>query len=187
MLVQSLGLEDPQEKEMVPTPVLLSEEFHGQRSLAGYSPWGRKELDRTEWQTLSIYGSLRHLKFKRTYEFAQTLTWSVSVFLDCFFSIIFEKITNVMPIVENLQIHKYEKSPSVSFAFDVTAFFLETHIFCRCMHFIFACVIVLLNWPGFIYIFLCLHTQLLLHFFLHFVLHTFSNHFLFFKTWLYEQ
>ena len=48
MLVQSLGLEDPQEKEMVPTPVLLSEEFHGQRSLAGYSPWGRKELDTTE-------------------------------------------------------------------------------------------------------------------------------------------
>ena len=23
-------------------------EFHGQRSLAGYSPWGRKELDTTE-------------------------------------------------------------------------------------------------------------------------------------------
>ena len=22
--------------------------FHGQRSLAGYSPWGRKELDTTE-------------------------------------------------------------------------------------------------------------------------------------------
>ena len=48
MLVQSLGLEDPQEKEMVPTPVLLSEEFHGQRSLVGYSPWGRQELDMTE-------------------------------------------------------------------------------------------------------------------------------------------
>ena len=31
-----------------PTPVLLSGESHGQRSLAGYSPWGRKELDRTE-------------------------------------------------------------------------------------------------------------------------------------------
>ena len=24
------------------------ERFHGQRSLAGYSPWGRKELDMTE-------------------------------------------------------------------------------------------------------------------------------------------
>ena len=24
-------------------------EFHGQRSLVGYSPWGHKELDMTEW------------------------------------------------------------------------------------------------------------------------------------------
>ena len=31
-----------------PTPVLLPGKFHGQRSLAGYSPWGRKELDMTE-------------------------------------------------------------------------------------------------------------------------------------------
>ena len=31
-----------------PTPVFLPGKFHGQRSLAGYSPWGRKELDVTE-------------------------------------------------------------------------------------------------------------------------------------------
>ena len=30
------------------TPVFLPGEFHGQRSLEGYSPWGRKELDTTE-------------------------------------------------------------------------------------------------------------------------------------------
>ena len=30
------------------TPVFLPGEFHGQRSLAGYSPWGHKELDITE-------------------------------------------------------------------------------------------------------------------------------------------
>ena len=30
-----------------PTPVFLPAEFHGQRSLAGYRPWGHKELDRT--------------------------------------------------------------------------------------------------------------------------------------------
>ena len=29
-------------------------EFHGQRSLAGYSPWGRKELDTTKRLTLAI-------------------------------------------------------------------------------------------------------------------------------------
>ena len=30
-----------------PTPVFLPGESHGQRSLEGYSPWGRKELDTT--------------------------------------------------------------------------------------------------------------------------------------------
>ena len=30
------------------TLVFLPGEFHGQRSLAGYSPWGHKELDTTE-------------------------------------------------------------------------------------------------------------------------------------------
>ena len=30
------------------TPVLLPGESHGQKSLAGYSPWGHKELDMTE-------------------------------------------------------------------------------------------------------------------------------------------
>ena len=43
--VQSLGREDPLEKGMVPTPVFLPGESHGQRSLAGYSPWGRTESD----------------------------------------------------------------------------------------------------------------------------------------------
>ena len=46
--LQSLGLEDPQEKGMPPTPVYLPGEFHRQRSLEGYSPWCRKELDTTE-------------------------------------------------------------------------------------------------------------------------------------------
>ena len=31
-----------------PTPVLLPGKSHGQRSLVGYSPWGRQELDTTE-------------------------------------------------------------------------------------------------------------------------------------------
>ena len=32
-----------------PTPVFLPGESHGWRSLVGYSPWGRKESDMTEW------------------------------------------------------------------------------------------------------------------------------------------
>ena len=31
-----------------PTPVFLPGESHGQRSLVGYSPWGRKDSDMTE-------------------------------------------------------------------------------------------------------------------------------------------
>ena len=38
----------PWRREWQPTPVILPGEFHGQRSLAGYSPWGHKELDTTE-------------------------------------------------------------------------------------------------------------------------------------------
>ena len=58
--VQSLGQKDPLEKEMQPTPVFLPGKSRGRRSLAGYSPWGRKELDTTErliLTTLSIMSS----------------------------------------------------------------------------------------------------------------------------------
>ena len=34
-------------REWLPTPVFLPREFNGQRSLAGYTPWGHKELDTT--------------------------------------------------------------------------------------------------------------------------------------------
>ena len=37
-----------------PTPVFLPEKSHRQRSLAGYSPWGRKESDMTQQLTLSL-------------------------------------------------------------------------------------------------------------------------------------
>ena len=46
--VRSLGVEDPLEEEMAPTPVFLPGESHGQRSLEGYSSQGRKELDTTK-------------------------------------------------------------------------------------------------------------------------------------------
>ena len=38
----------PRRREWQPTPVFLPGEFRGQRSLAGYSSWGRKESDMTE-------------------------------------------------------------------------------------------------------------------------------------------
>ena len=44
--VRSLDREDP-----LLTPVFLPGEFHGQKSLAGYSPWNCKESDTTEHLT----------------------------------------------------------------------------------------------------------------------------------------
>ena len=38
----------PWRRKWKPTPVFLPEKFHGQRSLAGYSPWSHKESDTTE-------------------------------------------------------------------------------------------------------------------------------------------
>ena len=38
----------PWRREWLPIPVFLPEESHGQRSLEGYSPWGRTESDATE-------------------------------------------------------------------------------------------------------------------------------------------
>ena len=52
--VRSLGREDTLEKGWQPTPVFLPGEFHGQRSLTGYSPWGHKQSDMTEQPPLTM-------------------------------------------------------------------------------------------------------------------------------------
>ena len=52
--VQSRVWEDLWRKKWQPTPVFLPGEFQGQRSLVGYSPWGCKESDTTEWLTPSL-------------------------------------------------------------------------------------------------------------------------------------
>ena len=50
----------PWRRKWQPTPVLLPGESHGQRSPAGYSPWGRKESDTTGRLhfLLSFFGGL---------------------------------------------------------------------------------------------------------------------------------
>ena len=45
----------PWRRKGQPTPVLLPGKSHGQRSLVGYSPWGRKESDMTEWRSCSCH------------------------------------------------------------------------------------------------------------------------------------
>ena len=54
----SLGWEEPLEKGMAthctPAYPFLPGEFHGQRSLRGYSPRGHKASDTTDGRTLSL-------------------------------------------------------------------------------------------------------------------------------------
>ena len=47
----------PWRRAWQPAPVFLPGESHGQRSLAVYNPWGRKESDTTEvtWYTLIVF------------------------------------------------------------------------------------------------------------------------------------
>ena len=51
----------PSRRKWQSTPVFLPRKFHGQNSLAGYSPWGCKEVNMSEWlntHTLSVFPSL---------------------------------------------------------------------------------------------------------------------------------
>ena len=50
----SLGWEDPLEKGMATHSIVLAWRIHGQRTQAGYSPWGLEESDTTEQLTLSL-------------------------------------------------------------------------------------------------------------------------------------
>ena len=49
-----------------PTPVFLPGEFHGQRSLAGYSPWGHKEWDTTKPLTTAQHSTAQHSTAQHT-------------------------------------------------------------------------------------------------------------------------
>ena len=44
----------PWRRARQPTPLFLPGESHGQRSLAGHSPWGHKELDMTEQLSIAL-------------------------------------------------------------------------------------------------------------------------------------
>ena len=52
----------PWRRKWQSTPVLLPGKAHGQRSLVGYSPWGHKELDTTEWLHIHIQTHLLVLR-----------------------------------------------------------------------------------------------------------------------------
>ena len=65
--VQSLGRKSPCRREWWPILVFLPQEFHGQMSLAGCSPWDRKESDRTEQLTFFFFNSPPHFLYFHWY------------------------------------------------------------------------------------------------------------------------
>ena len=67
-----------------PTPAFLPGEFHGQRSLAGYSPWGCKESDTTKRLSLShSYVNIPHIFYFFTVHFLDPFIcwWTQVVFM----------------------------------------------------------------------------------------------------------
>ena len=56
----------PWRRKWQSTPVFLSGKFHGQRSLAGCSPWGHKELDITKYIYIFFFFSFSSVMGLRT-------------------------------------------------------------------------------------------------------------------------
>ena len=62
--VQVLGWEDPLEEGMATHSGTIAWRIpHGQRNLAGYSPWGCKELDTAEWQSTAQHHRTRNRSY----------------------------------------------------------------------------------------------------------------------------
>ena len=57
---------------MATSPVFLPGKSHGQRSLAGYSPWGRKESDTTKHACIYIYIVLIKVVISSKYLFVKS-------------------------------------------------------------------------------------------------------------------
>ena len=71
----------PWRRKWQPTPVLLPGKSHGWRSLAGYSPWGCKELDRTEHiRTHTHTHTLTHTHLSFGLSSSLKLKWPLSSF-----------------------------------------------------------------------------------------------------------
>ena len=61
---------NPWRRKWQSTPIVLPGKSHGRRSLTGYSPWGCKQSDTTEWLALSVI-----LYFSKWFISLLTLCW----------------------------------------------------------------------------------------------------------------
>ena len=80
------------EKEMATTPVFLPGKSHGQRSLVGYSPWGHKESDTTQW----LNNNNKHTSYEKRYfisfYFIYYIYYINNIFLLKFFFFKYKKV-----------------------------------------------------------------------------------------------
>jgi len=81
-----------------PTPALLPGKSHGQRSLVGYSSWGRKELD-----TTSLHFSHHVLYFKGHLPTWFYIFYLVPKTLKNIFHAVFHSFVNACMCVQSLQ------------------------------------------------------------------------------------
>jgi len=90
MWIQSLGWEDPFEKEMATCLLFLPGKMHGQRSLAGYSPWGHKRV-RHDWSNLAHthMGIYMHI-YTHTHTHAHT---HIYIYIYTYISVQFSSVT----------------------------------------------------------------------------------------------
>ena len=65
-LVQPSVRKIPRRREWQPTPVFWPRKSHGQRGLAGYSPWGQKRIRQDLGTTAKTKGSTRNNEALRT-------------------------------------------------------------------------------------------------------------------------
>ena len=101
MQVQSLGQENPLEEERATHSSILAWKSHGQSSLVGYSPKGRKESDTTEQLSMhshrikhmGVFNLLRNSLFY-TY-FLSNLCWNLESFVFILRTLFWKSLTEV--------------------------------------------------------------------------------------------
>ena len=68
----------PWRKKRQPTPVFLPGKSCGQRSLAVYSPWGRKESDMTDWLTAISFERSKNKPGLKVTHHVTAVTWPLT-------------------------------------------------------------------------------------------------------------
>ena len=108
--VQSLGQEDHLER--LPTPVFLPGEFHGHRSLAGYSPsMGSRRVRHNR-----VTNTQRHTRFQQSQSLIHTQTSSPQP--KCsripIFNLLIYQLSSMKILFKNLLIEKIEKTQCIN-------------------------------------------------------------------------